>query len=71
MPRIKNYNMFQVWDVNKAEPLANYRGHHGRLLCAVWSGLDADVVYTGSDDFAVHCWNVSQQTHKTPPTGMS
>ena len=59
----------QVWDVKACEPIANYRAHHGRLLCTLWSALDPDIIYTGGDDFSAQGWKISQQTHKAPPVG--
>ncbi len=59
----------QVWDVRKGEPVANFRDHGGRLLCAHWSGLDPDLIYTGADDFTAQAWKVSEQPHKAPPAG--
>ena len=58
-----------MWDVKNVLPVANYRGHSGRLFCAQWSTTDADVVYTGADDFSVHAWHVSKQEHTVPPKG--
>ncbi|CAM5132176.1 unnamed protein product [Eretmochelys imbricata] len=59
----------QVWDVLKEEPLCNYRGHRGRLLCVQWSPVDPDSVYTGADDFCVHKWLTSKQEYTRPPQG--
>lgn len=59
----------QVWDVLKEEPLHNYRGHRGRLLCVQWSPVEADCIYTGGDDFCVHKWVATKQKHSRPPQG--
>ncbi|XP_074865401.1 gem-associated protein 5 [Carettochelys insculpta] len=59
----------QVWDVLKEDPLFNYRGHRGRLLCIQWSPVDPDSVYTGADDFCVHKWLPSKQEYTRPPQG--
>ncbi|KAI2651116.1 Gem-associated protein 5 [Labeo rohita] len=56
-----------VWDVLKEEPVCNYRGHSGRLLCVQWSTVHPDLVWTGGDDFTLHEWAVSKQEHVTPP----
>ena len=61
--------MFQIWDVKQGAPVANYRGHSGRLLSVQWSATDSDMIYTGGDDFCVHAWRISQQQHKVPPKG--
>lgn len=39
--------------------LSDYRQQHGKLLTCIWSQLDADLVYTGSDDFSLHSWRPS------------
>ena len=51
----------------KGEPIANYRGHIGRIFTCQWSALDEDAIYTGSDDFTVRKWKISQCEHKCPP----
>ena len=56
-----------MWDVLKGEGLANYRGHNGRVMSVVWSIIDADVVFSGGEDFTVRCWRISQQRFKEPP----
>ncbi|XP_077983936.1 gem-associated protein 5-like [Glandiceps talaboti] len=57
----------QVWDVVRGQPVANYRGHHGRLFSIVWSATDSDSVYSGGEDFTLQRWRVSQQEHVKPP----
>lgn len=59
----------QVWDALKEEPLHNYRGHRGRLLCAQWSPVETESIYTGGDDFSVHKWVALKQEHIRPPQG--
>ncbi len=54
----------------KEEPVCNYRGHSGRLLCVQWSTVHPDLVWTGGDDFTLHEWAVSKQEHVTPPKSM-
>ena len=57
----------QVWDVPKGEPLYNFRGHSGRVMCVVWSYLDPDLVYSGGEDGTVRPWRPSMQEHPQPP----
>ncbi|XP_049730126.1 gem-associated protein 5 isoform X1 [Elephas maximus indicus] len=59
----------QVWDTLREEPLCNFRGHRGRLLCVEWSPLDPDCIYSGADDFCVYKWLTSMQNHSRPPQG--
>ncbi|XP_023582343.1 gem-associated protein 5 isoform X1 [Trichechus manatus latirostris] len=59
----------QVWDTLREEPLCNFRGHRGRLLCVEWSPLDPDCIYSGADDFCVYKWLTSMQDHSRPPQG--
>ncbi|XP_042637665.1 gem-associated protein 5 [Orycteropus afer afer] len=59
----------QVWDTLQEEPLCNFRGHRGRLLCVEWSPLDPDCIYSGADDFCVYKWLASMQDHSRPPQG--
>lgn len=59
--------LIQVWDVLKEDPVCNYRGHSGRLLCVQWSPVDPDLVWTGGDDFTIQEWAVSKQEHVRPP----
>jgi len=47
-----------VWDVDTGQMMACYQGHQGKLLCVQWSGLEADTVLTGADDFTIHKWNI-------------
>ncbi|KAK3524646.1 hypothetical protein QTP70_033871 [Hemibagrus guttatus] len=56
-----------VWDVLKQEPVCNYRGHSGRVLCVQWSPVNPDLIWTGADDFTVQEWAVSKQEHVKPP----
>ena len=60
-----------MWKVGSSggQPVANYRGHSGRLLCAQWSLTHPDCVYTGADDNTLQTWHVTGQLHVTPPTG--
>lgn len=51
----------------KQEPVCNYRGHHGRVLCVQWSPVNPDLIWTGADDFTVQEWAVSKQEHVKPP----
>ncbi|XP_071951268.1 gem-associated protein 5-like [Antedon mediterranea] len=58
----------QVWDVlKKGDPVANFRGHSGRVLAVEWSVMDEDIVFSGGDDFTLMKWNVSKQQHTKPP----
>ncbi|XP_064637398.1 gem-associated protein 5-like [Lineus longissimus] len=57
----------QVWNVIANEPVANYRGHNGILLSVLWHPLEDDVIFSGSDDFTVHCWKPSELEEKVPP----
>ncbi|KAM6224638.1 gem-associated protein 5 [Rhynchocyon petersi] len=59
----------QVWDALREEPLCNFRGHQGRLLCVEWSPVDPDCIYSGADDFCVYKWLTSMQDHSRPPQG--
>ena len=58
---------FKVWDVKKGEPLYNFRGHSSRVMCVVWSYLDADLVYSGGEDGTVRPWRPSLQQNRQPP----
>lgn len=60
-----------MWDTLQEEPLCNFRGHRGRLLCVAWSPLDPDCIYSGADDFCVYKWLTSMQEHSRPPQGQS
>lgn len=51
--------------INK-EPLANFGGHTGRLLCCEWNALEQDTAVTGSDDMTIQMWKMKDQVHKTP-----
>ncbi|KAL7985852.1 hypothetical protein Chor_011018 [Crotalus horridus] len=62
-----HHNGRLVWDALKEEPLHNYRGHRGRLLCAQWSPVETESIYTGGDDFSVHKWVALKQEHIRPP----
>ncbi|XP_022084839.1 gem-associated protein 5-like isoform X2 [Acanthaster planci] len=57
----------QVWDTLKGEPIANFRGHLGRLFSVSWSILDPDVIFSGGEDFCLLKWRVSQVQHTRPP----
>ncbi|KAI8485196.1 Gem-associated protein 5 [Branchiostoma belcheri] len=60
-------NTAQVWDMTKGKAVSNFRGHQGRVLSVQWSQTDADMVYSGGDDFSLQSWKISQQEHKEPP----
>ena len=49
------------------EPVANFRAHAGRVLCVLWSYVDQNVVYSGSEDFTLRRWMISDCDYKTPP----
>ena len=51
----------------KGEALFNFRGHSSRVMCVVWSYLDADLVYSGGEDGTVRPWRPSLQQHRQPP----
>lgn len=57
-------------------PLANYRGHEGRLLCVHWSSVveecdESGLIYSGADDYSVHVWKQDKQEHMAPPSGIN
>ncbi|XP_077975936.1 gem-associated protein 5-like [Styela clava] len=64
----------QVWDTETEKPLHNFRGHHGRLMCVIWSSVideqnpekSSGIIYTGADDYTVHGWYAEDQQHTEP-----
>ncbi|XP_033632264.1 gem-associated protein 5-like [Asterias rubens] len=58
----------QVWDVLKGEPIANFRGHLGRLFSVAWSVIDPDIIFSGGEDFCLMKWRISKTQHTKPPT---
>jgi WD40 repeat protein len=36
-------------------------------MTVAWSLMDPDVLFSGSDDFTVRSWRISQQVFKEPP----
>lgn len=66
----------QVWNTATERPLYNFRGHHGRLMCAVWTSVihsdnqkSSGIIYTGADDYTVHGWYAEDQEHTEPVKG--
>ncbi|KAK3100512.1 hypothetical protein FSP39_021082 [Pinctada imbricata] len=57
----------RVWDVSTGQMIGCYHGHMGRLLCIQWSGFEADMLYSGGEDFTLQKWNYK----KHPPTAES
>ncbi|RUP50543.1 WD40-repeat-containing domain protein [Jimgerdemannia flammicorona] len=57
-----NYSLLtiKVWDIPQGAPIALFRGHQGRILSAVWSLLEEDLVFTGGDDLMVCVWRVGE-----------
>ncbi|RIB16619.1 quinon protein alcohol dehydrogenase-like superfamily [Gigaspora rosea] len=53
-----------VWDIQLGIPISMFRGHHGRLLCTVWSLEDEDAIFTGGDDAACFCWKISENFYE-------
>ncbi|CAG8608519.1 20642_t:CDS:10 [Cetraspora pellucida] len=53
-----------VWNLEHGIPIAMFRGHHGRLLCTVWSLEDEDTIFTGGDDASCFCWKISQNPYE-------
>ena len=51
------------------QPVANYRGHDGRVLCVLCSDNDDDVVFSGGQDNTLQCWRISEQKHVKPQPG--
>ncbi|EFA86746.1 component of gems 5 [Heterostelium album PN500] len=58
----------QVWNIETMQPIANIRGHDGRVLTVHWSHIYRDVVFTGGEDQTVRMWDYTQQPFKIPPT---
>ena len=68
--KLRVYTFSQVWKLlPHATPIANFRGHCGRLFSVAWSTENDDVIYSGADDFCLHTWRISAQMHTTPPAG--
>lgn len=63
----------QVWDSERDLPVANYRGHTGRVLTVCWSSVrlfeddDECEMYSGGEDFALHAWRASRCKDQSPP----
>ena len=57
----------QVWDAISGTSLAIFTGHSARLFSGMFSGVDADVVYTGSDDGTFIGWKISENVNSLPP----
>lgn len=43
------------------ELLATYMDHLGNVFCCMWSPLDPDLIITGSTDFTLRIWRLSDQ----------
>lgn len=57
----------QIWNAMDGVPLANYRGHSDKLLCCLFSNVDANRVYSGGEDMCLQVWKIDAQLNKTPP----
>ena len=59
----------QLWDTrkNNLAPLANFRGHFGRVFDCCFSLLSNDIIFSGSEDQTCRMWNISEQKHTSPP----
>ena len=57
----------QVWDIVEGGGFSNYRGHAGRVFSVRWSHTAIDCVFTGSDEFNVRQWRVTDNEHSLPP----
>ncbi|CAG8500464.1 3388_t:CDS:10, partial [Racocetra persica] len=53
-----------VWDIQRGIPISMFRGHHGRLLCTIWSLEDEDTIFTGGDDASCFCWKISENPYE-------
>ena len=56
-----------MWNVTDGSGVSNYRGHAGRLFSVRWSHTKIDCVFTGSDEFTVRQWRVSDNDENMPP----
>lgn len=66
----------QIWKVESQEIIATYNSHLGPVQCCMWSPFSQDLMITGSTDFTVRIWTVSDQkviaaaaATKTPTRG--
>ena len=57
----------QLWDTSTATPLANLRGHDGRVLTVAWSPTYPQLVYSAGEDQSVRVWDISCQPDREPP----
>ena len=57
----------QVWNVaGGGVPVANFSGHGERLFCGIWSPVDSNVIFSGGEDSALHCWKIDSQKDTIP-----
>lgn len=51
----------KVWKVESQEVIASYASHFGPVFCCMWSPFSQDLIITGSADFTLRIWNISNQ----------
>lgn len=57
----------QVWDVSKQEPpIANFRGHHKRVISCAWN-IEKGTLLSGSEDQCVRTWDILKAEYTHPP----
>ena len=57
----------QVWNVMDGSGVSNFRGHAGRVFSVRWSHTKIDCIFTGSDEFNVRQWRISENDETMPP----
>lgn len=57
----RTISYFQIWKVETQEIIATFTGHLGPVFSCMWSPLDPDFMISGSADFTVQIWKISEQ----------
>eukprot|EP00002_Diphylleia_rotans_P016843 TRINITY_DN3271_c0_g1_i2.p1 TRINITY_DN3271_c0_g1~~TRINITY_DN3271_c0_g1_i2.p1 ORF type:complete len:1201 (+),score=169.36 TRINITY_DN3271_c0_g1_i2:60-3662(+) len=57
-------NVAHVWNMQSLVCTSRFRGHSGKVFCAVWSPSDANMIYSGSEDQSVMVWKTNAPWNK-------
>lgn len=54
-----------MWDVVQGTMISWLEGHHGAVVCCMFSPIHPDMAITGSADYTIRVWEISKYSDVT------